>query len=84
MLKETIGKRSALVKNTVERGAVQKFAEAIGDPAPIFIDEEVGKNSRYKRNIAPATFPVTFRFWCRSRIVTTTEGAYSRRTIFSL
>ncbi len=62
MLKESIGKRSALVKNTVERGAVQKFAEAIGDPAPIFIDEEVGKNSRYKRNIAPATFPVTFHF----------------------
>ena len=62
MLKDTIGKRSVKVKNTVERGAVRKFAEAIGDPAPIYIDEETGRNSRYKRNIAPPTFPVTFDF----------------------
>lgn len=62
MLKETIGKRSEKVKNTIERGAVKKFAEAIGDLSPIFFDEEVGANSRYKRNIAPATFPVTLDF----------------------
>lgn len=60
MLKESIGKRSDKVKNTIERGAVRKFAEAIGDPAPIFIDEQAGAASRYKQNIAPPTFPVTF------------------------
>lgn len=60
MLKESIGKRSDKVKNTIERGAVRKFAQAIGDPAPIFIDEQTGAASRYKQNIAPPTFPVTF------------------------
>lgn len=62
MLKGTIGKRSEKVKNTIERGAVKKFAEAIGDLSPIFYDEEAGKNSRFKRNIAPSTFPVTLDF----------------------
>ncbi|AQQ54076.1 MaoC family dehydratase N-terminal domain-containing protein [Planococcus lenghuensis] len=60
MWKDSIGKRSEKVKNTIERGAVRKFAEAIGDPAPIFVDEAAGANSVYKRNIAPPTFPVTF------------------------
>ncbi|WP_088007124.1 MaoC family dehydratase N-terminal domain-containing protein [Indiicoccus explosivorum] len=60
MLKDSIGKRSEKVRNTIERGAVRKFAEAIGDPAPIFIDEAAGAESVYKRNIAPPTFPVTF------------------------
>lgn len=60
MLKESIGKRSEKVKNTIERGAVRKFAEAIGDPAPLYIDEQAGAASRYNRNIAPPTFPVTF------------------------
>lgn len=60
MMKESIGKRSDKVKNTIERGAVRKFAQAIGDPAAIFIDEQNGAASRYKQNIAPPTFPVTF------------------------
>ncbi len=62
MLHETIGKQSTPVKNTVERGAVKKFAEAIGDLAPIYYDEEAGRNSRYGRNIAPPTFPVTLDY----------------------
>jgi hypothetical protein len=37
----------------VERGAIRKFAEAIGDPNPAFASGE----------IAPPTFPTTFR--CR-------------------
>ncbi|WKA55085.1 MaoC family dehydratase N-terminal domain-containing protein [Planococcus shixiaomingii] len=60
MLKSSIGKKSNKVKNTIERGAVRKFAEAINDPDPIYLDETAGANSRYKRNIAPPTFPVTF------------------------
>lgn len=60
MLKSSIGKRSDKVKNIIEKGAVRKFAEAINDASPIYLDEVAGANSRYKRNIAPATFPVTF------------------------
>lgn len=62
MLKESIGKRSNKVKNKVERGMVKKFAEAIGDPHPIFMDEAVGKQSRYGQNIAPPTFPRVFDY----------------------
>lgn len=57
MYKDLIGKRSERVKSTVERGMVRRFAEAIGDLNPIYIDEEVGRRSRYGRNIAPPTFP---------------------------
>ncbi|MGC4376391.1 MaoC family dehydratase N-terminal domain-containing protein [Fictibacillus sp. Mic-4] len=62
MLQEFVGKRSNKVKNIVERGAVKKFAEAIGDASPIFIDEEAGRRSRYKTNIAPPTFPRVFDY----------------------
>ncbi|WP_079510270.1 MaoC family dehydratase N-terminal domain-containing protein [Mesobacillus jeotgali] len=62
MFQEHIGKQSNKVKNIVERGAVKKFAEAIGDLHPIFVDEETGKKSRYKRNIAPPTFPRVFDY----------------------
>ncbi|NUK31335.1 MaoC family dehydratase N-terminal domain-containing protein [Parageobacillus sp. VR-IP] len=62
MFTEHIGKCSNKVKNVVERGAVKKFAEAIGDPHPIYWDEETGKKSRYQRNIAPPTFPRVFDY----------------------
>jgi acyl dehydratase len=57
-----VGKRSNKVKNVIEKGAVKKFAEAIGDLHPIYFDEETGRNSRYQNNIAPPTFPRTFDY----------------------
>jgi acyl dehydratase len=62
LFNKTVGKRSNKVKNVVERGAVKKFAEAIGDLHPIYFDEEAGRNSRYQNNIAPPTFPRTFDY----------------------
>ncbi|PJN88798.1 MaoC family dehydratase N-terminal domain-containing protein [Bacillus sp. mrc49] len=62
MFNDSIGKRSKPVKNIVERGAVRKFAFSIGDPHPIFIDEEAGRQSRYGTNIAPPTFPRVFDY----------------------
>ncbi|SEB14744.1 N-terminal half of MaoC dehydratase [Thalassobacillus cyri] len=62
MLSHVIGKKSNPVKNAVERGAVKKFAEAIGDLHPIFVCEETGKQSRYNNNIAPPTFPRVFEY----------------------
>lgn len=62
MFKQHIGKRSKRVKNIVERGSVKKFAEAIGDLHPIFVDEKTGRSSRYNRNIAPPTFPRVFDY----------------------
>ncbi|HET7580461.1 MAG TPA: MaoC family dehydratase N-terminal domain-containing protein [Bacillales bacterium] len=62
MLEHAIGKQSEKVLNDVERGAVKKFAEAIGDPHPIYVDREYGGKSRYKDNIAPPTFPRVFDY----------------------
>lgn len=62
MYKELIGKQSNKIKNTVERKLVKRFAESIGDPHPVFVDEEVGKQSRYGKNIAPPTFPRVFDY----------------------
>jgi acyl dehydratase len=42
---------------------VKKFAEAIGDPNPLYVDEEAAKASRYGALIAPLTFPRTFEYW---------------------
>jgi acyl dehydratase len=62
LFSDQVGKRSTKVKNVVERGAVKKFAEAIGDLHPIYFDEETGRNSRFRNNIAPPTFPRTFDY----------------------
>lgn len=62
MLKNLIGKQSSRVKNRVERGAVKKFAEAVGDLHPLYLDEEIGLQSIYRGNIAPPTFPQIFDY----------------------
>lgn len=62
MFQEMIGKKSTKVKNIVEKGWVKKFAEAIGDPSPIYFDEAAGLASSHKKNIAPVTFPVTLDY----------------------
>ncbi|EGL83037.1 hypothetical protein CathTA2_1426 [Caldalkalibacillus thermarum TA2.A1] len=62
MWSDFVGKKSDKVKNVVERGAVRKFAEAIGDLNPLYVDEEVAAQSRYGRLLAPPTFPRTFQY----------------------
>ena len=59
---ELVGLRSEPVRNTVERGAVRRFAEAIADPSPLYTDERVAAKSRYGRLLAPPTFPRTFDY----------------------
>ncbi|MDI1344960.1 MAG: MaoC family dehydratase N-terminal domain-containing protein [Pseudolabrys sp.] len=44
----------------VEKGAVAKFAAAIGDPNPAYRDVAVAKARGLAGLIAPPTFPVTF------------------------
>ena len=57
-----VGERSEAVSNVVEKDAVRKFAEAIGDPNPLYVDEEAAEKSRYGRLITPPTFPRTFEY----------------------
>ena len=59
---EFVGSHSEPVRNLVERGAVRRFAEAIADPSPLYVDEEVAVKSRYGNLLAPPTFPRTFDY----------------------
>jgi len=40
----------------VERGAIRRFADAIGDPNPLYKDIEYAKNSRYGEMVCPIGF----------------------------
>jgi acyl dehydratase len=59
---EFVGRSSEPVGNLVERGAVRRFAEAIADPSPLYVDEDAARGSRYGRLLAPPTFPRTFDY----------------------
>ncbi len=56
--KSVIGLTSKEYTVDVEKGHIRKFAEAIGDPNPLYFDESYAKDSIYGGIIAPPTFPV--------------------------
>lgn len=56
MRREAIGRESAAKTVEVEKGAIIKFAEAIGDDNPVYCDEEAARGTRYGGLIAPPTF----------------------------
>ena len=60
-MRDTIGVESAPMTHEVEKGAVVKFAVAIGDPNPLFNDEEAARKTRYGGLIAPPTFMRSMR-----------------------
>lgn len=45
----------------VERGAIRKFAIAIGDPNPLYRDVDHARAHGFADLLAPPTFPVSFR-----------------------
>ena len=53
-----IGRESEPVVHEVEKGAVRRFAEALGDPNPIYVDEVAARAAGYPSLVAPPTFPV--------------------------
>ncbi len=54
--RQAIGKESTPVTMVVEKGAIIKFAEAIGDDNPLWNDEAAARRSRYGGLVAPPTF----------------------------
>ena len=54
--KELVGRMAEPVVQIVERGAIARFAEAVGDPNPLYNDLEYAGNSRYGSIIAPPGF----------------------------
>ncbi len=56
--KTLIGRESEPVTHDVEKGAIRSFAEALGDPNPLYVDEEAAKQVGHASIVAPPTFPV--------------------------
>jgi len=58
--KNAIGRASPPTLNEVEKGAIRRFAEALGDYNPIYYDEEYARASGYPTIVAPPSFPASF------------------------
>jgi acyl dehydratase len=53
-----IGRESEPVLHEVEKGAIRRFAEALGDPNPLYQDEAAARAAGFGSLLAPPTFPV--------------------------
>lgn len=53
-----IGRESEPVVHEVEKGAIRRFAEALGDPNPIYQEEAAARAAGFAGLVAPPTFPV--------------------------
>jgi acyl dehydratase len=54
-----IGRTSEPVLHEVEKGAIRRFAEALGDPNPIYVDEVAARAAGHPSLVAPPTFAVS-------------------------
>ena len=53
-----IGRESEPVVHEVEKGQIRSFADALGDPNPIYQDEAAARAAGYPALVAPPTFAV--------------------------
>jgi acyl dehydratase len=56
-----IGRQSAPLVLEVEPGHIRRFAEAVGDPNPIYSDEAAARAAGHPRIPAPPTFAAALR-----------------------
>ena len=61
MDRSAIGRQSKPAINEVERGAIRRFAESLGETNPLYFDEAAAKAAGYKGLVAPPTFPTSLR-----------------------
>ena len=54
--KSKIGYSAPPITSDVEKGAIRKFAEALGDLNPLYVDEEAAKRGPFGAVVAPPTF----------------------------
>jgi acyl dehydratase len=58
--RSAVGRTTPPTLNEIERGAIRRFAEALGDYNPIYFDAEYARASGYTNIAAPPSFPVSF------------------------
>jgi acyl dehydratase len=58
--RSALGKSTPPTLNEVERGAIRRFAEALGDGNPIYFDPDYARASGMPNVVAPPTFPLSF------------------------
>ena len=56
MRQQALGVKTGPIVLEVEKGAVRRFAEAVGDASPLYNDEVAARNSRHGGLLAPPTF----------------------------
>ena len=61
MDRSAIGRESKPAINEVEKGAIRRFAESLGETNPIYFEEAAAKAAGYRSLVAPPTFPVVLR-----------------------
>jgi acyl dehydratase len=59
--KAMIGKKRINIYDVTKKD-IRRFAQAIGDPNPLYYDEEYAKKTRYGKIIAPPLFCHSFAF----------------------
>jgi len=64
-MRREIGVESEPTIAEVEKEPIRRFAEAIGDPNPLYHDEEYAKRHGYRSIIAPPGFMPTYLFSIR-------------------
>jgi len=55
-LRKLIGRTLDTIVFKVEEGAIQRYAEAIGDPNPLYNDPDFASKTKYGRLLAPPGF----------------------------
>jgi len=68
-LKQYIGKVDPPHLREVEKGAIRRYADAVGDDNPLYNDEEYARKSRYGCIIAPPGF-----FGWAKKTISSSEG----------
>ncbi len=56
-----LGERSVPQVHEVEKGAIRRFAEALGETDPVYFDENEAARRGYSGLLAPPTFAATLR-----------------------
>lgn len=57
--KSLLGRQTPPAHIQIERGAIRRFAEAIGDQNPLYHDEAAAQAAGFPSLVAPPTFPIT-------------------------